>query len=244
MERTLSLPLVLVAFASFAVSVLLARSHSSIVTEKFLAPPPEHIELFAFGFNESMADSFWLRWIQDADYCQTYLAPVKPVDEAEIAKEDKLIANPRHRICDTSWAFKMLDTVTKLAPRFKMPYEAGAIALSVLVEDYEGATVLFDRGMKVYPNDWMLAYRAAYHYLYDKKDLPRAAELLTRAGDNGAPVWVKSLAARLYSRSGQIGLGISMLESYRATVKDNEAATREIDKRIHELKAQLNAPEP
>lgn len=206
-------------------------------SQKFLAPPPEGIEYMHFGFRESLADSLWLRWIQDGDYCQTYLAPVQPV-KAILNEEDKLVANPRHRICDQSWGFKMLDAITKLAPAFKMPYEAGAITLSVLVEDYQGASVIFDRAVAQFPNDWILLYRAAYHYLYDRNDYAKAASLLDRAAEAGAPQWVRSLAARLYSRTGQIELGIQALEAYLKTV-DKEDARASIEKRIADLKAQL-----
>lgn len=209
----------------------------SNTADKFLNPPPEFIEYFHFGFKESMADTLWLRWIQDSDYCQTYLAPAVVGTHYVGADDERLTKNPRHRICEQSWGFKMLDATTKLAPKFLMPYEAGGTTLSVLVEDYEGATVIFERGLKEYPKDWNLAYRAAYHFLFDKQDLPRAAQLLVTAGENGAPDWVRSLAARLYEKSGQIELGVTTLESYKKTLKD-EKAIADVENRIAKLKAQ------
>lgn len=203
--------------------------------DRYLYPPPEYIEYFHFGFSESMADSFWLRWIQDSDTCQTYLKPVEhfqPVIDLQ-----SRTYNPRYKNCDNSWAFKMLDVVTKLAPRFRMPYLAGGISLSVLTEDYAGATVIFERGLKNYPEDWSLAYRAAYHYLFDLKDEKRAADLLLQAEKNGAPLWLKLLASRLYSQVGQIEMGISVLQSYKATLKDEESI-KIIEKRIEGLKKQ------
>lgn len=120
-----------------------------------------------------------------------------------------------------------------------MPYMAGAMALSVLVEDYEGATVIFDRGLQEYPNDWKLAYRASYHFLFDKNDLPRAAELLERASKNGGPEWFSSLAARLYTRSGQLELGLANLINYRKAFQEDSPGREDVDKRIAELKAEL-----
>ena len=223
--------------AAFVLSVILHDNTPTVVSEKFLAPPPEKIEYFHFGFRESVADSLWLRWIQDSDYCQTYLAPVQILKD-ESKYSDSILANPRHRVCDNSWAFKMLDAVTRLAPKFKMAYLAGATSLAVLVEDYPGASVIFNRGVENYPNEWPLLYRAAYHFMYDTQDLPRAAELLTRAADNGAPIWLRSLASRVYTQSGQLMLGITTLEAYRETVKD-EKSRAEIQVRIDELKAKM-----
>jgi hypothetical protein len=204
--------------------------------QRFLAPPPEHMELFHFGFADSMADSLWLRWIQDNDYCQTYkgAGPASPIPE-----QTGDFANPRHRYCDNSWSFKMLDSVTKIAPRFRMPYAVGALLLSVMVEDYEGAKVIFDRAVETFPNDWDILYMASYHYLFDRHELPKAAELLERAAKAGGPGWLPLLASRLYSKSGQIEIGIKTLERYRENLKD-EKDIKVIDERIAALKAQLN----
>ena len=234
MIQKLALPVVTLIF--FGLTIFLSSPSTSTSVNKFLSPPPEGAEYFHFGFRESMADSFWLRWIQDSDVCQTY-GEAKSVGD-EHKDTDKLTANPRHKNCDQSWGYKMLDVVSKLAPRFSMVYWAGAPTLSILVEDYEGSTALYERGLKVYPNDWKLLYRAAYHFQFDKKDLPRAAELLNRAGDNGAPIWVKSLAARLYTAAGQLELGVSTLEAYKKTLTD-DAAIKKVDARIQELRRQL-----
>ncbi len=229
-----------VSFASIQITDYFVRS-GSLASPHYLNPPPEYIEHFHFGFRESLADSLWLRWVQDVDYCQLYGDQNRELGREEIsnAKNNPLTANPRHKNCDGSWGFKMLDAVSKLAPRFEMVYLAGAPALSILVEDYTGASVIYDRGLEQYPNDWKLLYRAAYHFQFDVKDFKRAAELLTRAGDSGAPLWVKSLASRLYTLTGQIELGLSTLESYRKTLDGNEEAIKKVDERIAELKRQL-----
>jgi len=202
---------------------------------RFYAPPPEYIEHFTLGFRESVADSLWIRWIQDGDQCVLY----KGVEEGVPKETHGEFANPRHKICDNSWSFKMLDAVTKTSPRFKMPYEAGAITLSVLAEDYKGSTIIFDRGIAQYPNDWTLLYRAAYHFLYDQGDLEKAAQLLNRAAANGAPEWLRLLAARLYSKTSQIELGLQSLESYRKLVEDKPEALARVDKRIADLRQKL-----
>lgn len=205
-------------------------------TAKFLVPPPEHIEWFHFGFRDSMADSLWLRWIQDSDACQSYKG-VAP--SSDIPSEAHGFEVPRHRVCDNSWGFKMLDAVTKLSPLFEMPYVAGAVTLSVLVEDYAGAKIIFDRGIAQFPNNWTLLYRASYHYLFDQHDLVQAADLLTRAEKSGAPYWLPLLAARLYSKAGQLEMGIAVLESLKQSQANNAKAVADIERRILELKVRL-----
>jgi len=219
---------------SFALVEATNEKISARREQRFLAPPPEHIELFHFGFSESLADSLWLRWIQDSDICQTYLKPVE-TNEVQSAENKDRLWNPRYKNCDNSWSFKMLEAITNLAPLFRMPYLAGGISLSVLTEDYAGATIIFDRGVRRFPEDWTLAYRAAYHYLFDLQNKERAAELLIQAGKHGAPFWVNLLASRLYSDSGQAELGISVLEAYKAQL-DDEEQIKFVEKRIENLK--------
>lgn len=146
---------------------------------KDLLSPPPGIEHFTFGHRDVVADVFWIRAIQDFDYC------------------DQLIEK---NLCQgNGWLFRMLNTITELSPKFRMPYATGAVALSVLVSDIPGAAEIFDKGVKNFPTDWPILYRAAYHYLYEVRDKKKAAGLFIQAGRNGAPQWVFSLAGGLYN---------------------------------------------
>jgi hypothetical protein len=247
MKPRSTLLFILSAILFFALTIVFQEQAFDKKNEKFLAPPPEHLEYFHFGFRESIADSLWLRWIQDSDFCQTYSGRVetnRPLerDSGDVHSDEngRLSYVPRHKKCDQSWGFKMLDAASRLAPKFKMIYSAGAPALSILVEDYAGSTVIYERGIKEYPNDWIILYRASYHFQYDLNDLPKAADLLNRAGELGAPAWLKSLASRLYTVSGQVELGLTTLESYKKTISpENTEALKKVDERIAELKRKL-----
>jgi tetratricopeptide (TPR) repeat protein len=153
--------------------------------------PPKDLQHFTFGYNESLADSLWLRLIQDIDHCEE----AKKMDEnwgAELCSVEK------------GWVFHMLDSITTITPRFRAPYSYGAITLSVVVNDKKGASQIFERALEQFPNDWPIQFRAAYHYLFEIRDFQRAAELFTLAGKNGAPPWVFLLASKLYTKAGQV----------------------------------------
>lgn len=223
--------------------------------DNYLAPP-ELIHHFSFGYHESMADSFWIRWAQDVDLCvkvkktresfnlenninDKLLESKNEVVSAELESVNKSLAQmPKKDVCDEGWSFLILDAVTNLAPKFKVPYKLGAPTLSVLLEDHMGAKKIFDKGIVQYPDDWSLLYRAAYHYLFEIRDLETAADLLRRAAENGAPDWVHSLAARIYTGTGQLELGISTLENYLKIIK-HEGRRKEIKERISRLKELL-----
>lgn len=140
-----------------------------------------------------------------------------------------------HSLCNKGWVYSVLDAVTQLSPRNELPYIIGGTILSVLVDDREGARLIFEKGVHALPNDWSIAYRAAYHYLYEVKDNQRAAELLEHAGRHGAPPWVFALSARLYTDLGRAELGISILED--ALQRDYKGyGTERLKERLTELK--------
>ncbi len=175
----------LLGFFSFLLVIFSQIYASKGLLEKprDLLAPPVGIEHFTFGHRDVTADVLWIRAIQDFDYC-----------DQEIAKN----------LCvGKGWLYRMLNAITDLSPKFRMPYATGAIALSVMVSDVDGAARIFDKGVAQFPNDWPILYRAAYHYLYEVKDKKRAADLFVRAGRNGAPSWVYSLAGGLYNESNE-----------------------------------------
>jgi tetratricopeptide (TPR) repeat protein len=179
-------------------------THRKPVEAAFLAPPKD-LKYFSFGYNENIADSLWLRLIQDLDHCDTSHVDLESSPEAKTSV-------PLCENVDRGWVFHMLDGITEIAPKFRSPYAYGTVVLSVLVHDVEGARELFDRAVVQFPEDWTMQYKAAYHYLYEIKDQEKAAKLLTRAGKNGAPPWVFSLAAKLYSKENQKQLARSILQ--------------------------------
>jgi len=208
--------LVLGAVAMALVATSQLRLPETYTIDRQLIPPPPHIEHFAFGYQEVIADMLWIRALQDFDYCDT-----------QIAK----------KVCrNNSWLFQMLDSITNLSPNFRVAYAAGALALTVIITDVDGATKIFDKGVKAFPTDWPILYRAAYHYLYELNDKKRAAELLIEAGKNGAPAWVFSLAGRLYSDAGKLDLAKALLEQMISEKQDPTVIER-VRKKIESIEA-------
>lgn len=158
---------------------------AEIRQKKNLIPPPPHLEYFSFGFQSVIADNLWIRTIQDFDYC-----------EKEVSKS---------RCQRNSWLYLMLDAITNLSPDFKAAYVDGGVALSVVISDAEGATKIYEKGLRIFSDDFALLYRAGLHAYYDEKNLKKAADLYLKAarlqGLQGT--WLYSLASRLYTDAGQ-----------------------------------------
>ena len=162
--------------------------------KSYLIPPPPLIERFTFGQDLFISDILWLKSIQQSDECENKEKEKK----SSFAGGEEKEGDPGR-----SWLFKMLDAITRLDPLYRVVYSLGGVALSVLCEDKEGARLLFHRGIKHFPGDWSLYFKAAYHELYEMKNRTQAAHLFWEAGRLGAPQWVFLLAHRLFLKEGQ-----------------------------------------
>lgn len=162
--------------------------------KKILIAPPPKLEFYSFGYQFVIADSLWLRAIQDIEYC-----------EVQVAK---------NRCQSNSWLYQMLEVLTTLAPDYLIAYREGGIALSVVISDSEGATKIYEKGIRVFPQDFRLVYRTALHAYYDEKNYLKAANLFLQAariqGLEGT--WLYSLASRLYADAGKKDIALRLYQ--------------------------------
>jgi len=178
--------------------------------KKSYIAPPKLIEHFNGGFKIQVADSLWIRAIQDFDFC----SEVKP------NSEQTLKGQPPECI-GKSWLFNVFDVATTLDPHFDAAvYQTGGLALTVIISDYAGASVIFDRGTRLYPTNWQLLYTAAYHAHIEEKNKAKAARLYLAAADNGAPGWIKLMAGRLAGEGGDMDYAEQILQTMIETNQD------------------------
>lgn len=187
----------------------------STESKKIFIYPPQNVGLFTFGFNDLVSSLLWVRVLQDVNVCdQVRERGLYPTLKNE---EDPLLEilerNLPEAQCELGWVYHMLDAITDLAPDFRTAYADGATMLSVLVDDRNGASTLFKKATQNFPEDWEILYRAAYHELFEMQNADRAAELLRRAGQFGAPEWVYALSAKLYTRLGKAQFAKTILET-------------------------------
>lgn len=145
--------------------------------------PPLDIQYLSSGFRTQMSDSFWIRAVQDIDFCD------QPVNSKECKGE--------------SWLFHVVNLTTELDHHFVEAYYYGALALTVIVSDIQGASIIFDKAVQEFPDNWHILYTAAYQAAIEEKNSKKAADLYLRAAEHGAPGWTRLLAGRLLADSGE-----------------------------------------
>lgn len=124
------------------------------------------------------------------------------------------------------------DLATDLDPDFRHVYWFAGVASPVVIErdryaNVEESTRILKKGTARFPDDFKLNFQLAQNYLHFTHDFKAAADLLTRVSKlKGAPVWLPSLATRLYAQSGEFDAALEfarqMVDS--ATDEDSKAA--------------------
>lgn len=179
--------------------------------------PPEAIKNMTVGMKYVFSDSLWLRALQDFDYCE------QKMNEVECKSK--------------SWLFQTLNLATEIDPVFDPArYQIAGLTLSVVVSDYAGASVIFDKAVAQYPENWQINYSAAYHALYEEKNKTKAAKLYEAAARYGAPAWVYTLAGRLAAEGGELEYSRRILEEMIATNQD-EIIINRLKKKITEMES-------
>lgn len=222
------------------VFIILGNSYQVERKASFKVYPAKTLLHLHFGHKNSLADFFWLNTIQNLDYCENEDMPKSFNPGIGVDAVLSAVLSPSR--CDRGWVFQMMDFITDLSPGFEPIYEIGGTALSVLVDDRAGATIIFDKGLKIFPDNWILSYRAAYHYLFELQKPGRAADLLMAAYKNGGPDFLPTLATRLYSKVGRAMLGYTTLKEFIENNPNSDHMSR-AKTRLEELKKELNIKE-
>jgi len=208
----------------FAAAVLFLNVNlNSITSNKYdtaLICVSDYAKYFTFGFETQATDFFWIRFLQELDaYNQLTIAD--------------------HHLCPdktSSWHFHIMNIAFDLDKKFFELYFHAPLLVSITIGDVVGGSILFDKTVEVYPNDWRILYRASYQAMIEEKNKVKAADLLYRAGKQGAPAWVMSLSGGLYNETGNRQMAEKIYSELLASEKDVDAANRLKQKLENKLK--------
>ncbi len=178
--------------------------------EGFPSFSPESIRLLSFGYRFVWSSLLWIRFLRHT--------PPKSMGSAEV-----------------SWIFVDLNAISVIDQDFSPVYTHGALFLSVITEDKNGARLLLEKGSKKYPNSLRIHSALAYHYLFELKDRKKAAQQYQIASRiPGAPDYYALLAATTMQKEGNTMAAIAFLQDMRENAKDPKVRKKLLQK-IHNL---------
>ncbi|MFH0812451.1 MAG: hypothetical protein V2A69_06385 [Pseudomonadota bacterium] len=173
-------------------------------------PSGTFLKPFTLGFNQLTADYFWIKTI-------SYFG-------------DHLLSDRNY-----PWLYHILDLVTTLDPLCKWPYFFGGIVLSLEAEQVEQSNLILEKAMRYHPGVWNFPFYLGFNYWYHYNNPIKAASYIEIAAKlPGAPAYLKTFPARLYTEAGQRGAALQFLEEMLKKTQDPRMRAK-IEKRIEEI---------
>ena len=118
-----------------------------------------------------------------------------------------LMWKPAYIDFDGKWAYRLMDVITDLDPRFYTAYLFAGMGLVHYHEDARLAIPILEKGMAVFPESWELPFWAGYLYLNRLDDPEKGARYLWQAHNvPGAPKHFVAIMTSALRSSGDFGL--------------------------------------
>lgn len=179
----------------------------------------EALARLALSFDALLADVYWIRTIQ-------YYGGLKR----------QVGGDKTYALLDP-----LLDIVTTLDPRFNVAYRFGAIFLTEAYPNGPGrpdqAIELLQKGIRANPDRWQYYQDIGFIHYWWLHDYEAAGTWFGRGAEiDGAPWWLRSLAATTLARGGNRQASRT-LWTEMAKAEDNEWLQREAGRRLLQFDA-------
>lgn len=140
-----------------------------------------------------------------------------------------------------SWMFLRFKNISIIEPEFKLTYSFGGPYLSIIKDDLEGASYIYDRGLSMFPMDQNLLYNAGFHYYFEVGDFDKAYPILKKLNtfSNNSPMMVSTLA-RLEANSGNLNDAFMVLSQYQDSFPKDSIVWKKIYEYRYSLKAEID----
>ncbi len=189
---------------------------SALNQEKMIHFHPIFISMLSFGYDRLLSSFYWITAMIQSD-----------IDQSQ--KEG-----------DRSWMYYRFLQIAHLDPFFYTNYHDGGLYLSVVKDDVVGAKLLYERGLKIYKNDFQLNYYGAFNDLFELDDKMGALEkyhILLKHPESKKYPYLYTLIAKIQSES----LGPHEAEKTLETILQNvhnKAVRKKIQSSLYAIKAQ------
>jgi tetratricopeptide (TPR) repeat protein len=169
---------------------------------RYVVPPLEAVALLATDFENLIADSYWLLFLQ-------------------MNGENLTIPDPSRR--DYRHAYPTLALITGLDPQFHDAALFGSWALAD-GERLDEARKLIASGMERHPTDYRYPYQlGVLEFLYGKRYMEAARHFERAAELPGAPPGTLRFAARMYQKDNKEALAIQTWRAIHQGSKDAQS---------------------
>ncbi len=179
----------------------------------------KYLKLFNFGFSSMLSSWLW----------------VKTLIESDTEHYEKRDLN--------SWMFLRFNSIINLDPKFYEVYLFGGKYLSIIKDDIYGAEIIFNKGIKQFPDDFWIHINAAHNYLFEMGQSEKAIPLYKKV--QFQPIAIKyfpilpSLVSKLEKERGNIEATFEMLQM-ALNNQESEQFRKYYEENLYALRAEID----
>jgi hypothetical protein len=189
------------------------RPASTRAAELSYLPRGEYLKLAVLGYRQIIADFLWLKVVQHFGI-------------REQTTEGYL------------WAYKAVDVLTDLDPKFTYAYQATGTVLAVSAKQVHESLALLEKGRHHNPDVWVIPFLLGYDYYFELRDPATAGKYFQIASMlPGSPQYLPHLAAKMTVQAGDPEAAVEFLQRLSQQVQD-ERIRQGLAQRIKEVVAE------
>ena len=175
--------------------------------DKEVLPSNEAIKLISLGYEQVVADYYWLRAISH-------------------------FGDRRMHAYEYPNLLGFMDLVLALDPKFSAAYFFAGSVLNTSGDNLEHAMRILKTGREERPDNWRIAYMLGFNYYMYYQNFEMAAKLYAEAAQHEeAPPVLGKLAVKLAAESHKPGIGIAMIDTILDDIQDEKLREVYIERR-------------
>ncbi|WP_372651914.1 hypothetical protein [Halobacteriovorax sp.] len=155
-----------------------------------------------------------------------------------------MLESDTERVKDkNSWMYYRFKSISNLEPLFYENYIYGGLYLSIIKDDVEGASDLYNQGLDYYKDDFWLNYNSAfndYFELQNREEALRKYKVALKSPEAKAhEKYLPSLVSRIQAETGGLKEAYVILFNHYNNTPDGKLKTR-LRESLYSLKAEMD----
>ena len=143
-----------------------------------------------------------------------------------------------------SWMYLRFKTIASLTPRFYKNYLFGGQYLSVIKDDIKGASDIYDRGLKIFMDDFWLNFYGAAHYYFEENDVNKAIYHYEKIKDHEIAhkrmPFIRSLLARIKFVNRNKESAYKLMKATWENTPDHSPIKKKLYTNLYSMRAQID----
>ncbi len=174
-------------------------------------------ENFNLGYRRLISSIFWISTIIESDH-------------DHYKKRDL-----------NSWMYIRFSTLMKLEPEFLPTYTFGGPYLSIIKDDLVGAGIIYDFGLKQYPNEFELLKNAGFHYYFEVGDFNKAKLIYQKLKQfKKLPITISTTISRIEANAGNLEDALTVLTELEKKYPSESSFVKKIQSYRNSIRTEID----